>query len=132
MNIQGFGLSPQIQALLDSDSPDWSTVTLDNVHDAFGQLKVQVSYNRRRNKSVADVERSKTLGRHINTLLCVKAAKWAERGEAALADAIARTRASLGKSDYVGLYAELYLDYLIAEANKLHQKRDATEPKRDA
>ena len=123
MSQREFGLSPRIQALLDSETPDWSTVTLDNVHDAFKQLKGLMSRNRRRNMAVADAERAKTMGRYIFTLLRIKAAKWAERGEEALCDAITRTRSSLHKSESMGLYTEIFLNFLLAEASKLEEQK---------
>ena len=121
MSDGDFGLRPQIQALLDSDTPDWSTVTLDNVHDALGQCQGRHSSCGRRSKK--QLERHKTLGRYIATLSRIKAAKWAERGKDALADAIIRTRGSLRRSGVHGLYAELYYNCLVAEAEKLEQKQ---------
>jgi len=128
MNPDYYGLSPQMQALVDSETPDWSTVTLDNVHDAVNSVKCQLADNSRYRKKPAGLERHKKLGRYITMLMRVKAAKWAERGEDALADAITRTRRSLRQTDRLGLYSELYLDYLIAEGEKLYQKQpEATD-----
>lgn len=105
-----------VQALLDSDAPDWSTVTLDQAHDAVNNLKVQLA--KVRGRKPADLDRRRLLGGYITTLMRVRAQKWAERGGSALIDAIHRTRASLRKTDRLGLYSQLYLGYLIEEGEK--------------